>query len=119
MERFFGVLIEHYAGSFPVWLSPVQAVFIPITDSHVPYCEQVAKRLTEAGVRVEVWAGKDRMNNKIRLAQKQKIPYSLIVGDNEQEGGQVAVRRRGGENLGAISVDEFEALALQEIADKV
>ncbi|MDM8532407.1 threonine--tRNA ligase [Anaerolineales bacterium HSG25] len=118
MERFFGVLIEHYAGSFPVWLAPVQAVLIPIADRHVEYCETVAKQLDEKGIRAEVRLGRERMNNKIRIAQKQKIPYMLIVGDKELEGSQVAVRLRGGEDLGALALDDFEGRILEAIANK-
>ena len=118
MERFFGVLIEHYGGAFPVWLCPVQAVLIPIADRHVEYCQQIADRLKKAGLRVEVDAGSERMGNKIRLAQKQKIPYMLIVGDNEVEGQQVSVRLRNGEDLGAQTVDAFEAMAREDVASK-
>lgn len=106
-ERFLGVLIEHYAGAFPVWLSPVQAVIVPIADRHVEYAESVASRLREAGIRVEVDAGSDRMQNKIRNAQLQKVPYMLVTGDREAEADQVAVRLRTNENLGAMPVDEF------------
>jgi threonyl-tRNA synthetase len=119
MERFFGILIEHFAGAFPVWLSPVQAVLIPIADRHVPYCEEVAQRLRAAGLRVEVDASSERMGNKIRLAQKQKIPYMLVVGDKEQAAQQVAVRLRSGENLGPQDVAAFEKMALEEVANKV
>lgn len=106
-ERFLGVLIEHYAGAFPVWLSPVQAVIVPIADRHVEYAESVAGRLREVGIRVEVEAGSDRMQNKIRNAQLQKIPYMLVTGDREAEADQVAVRLRTNENLGAMPVEEF------------
>ncbi len=119
MERFFGVLIEHFGGAFPVWLSPVQAVLIPIADRHVPYCEEVARRLRAAGLRVEVDTGSERMGNKIRLAQKQKIPYMLVVGDKEQAANQVAVRQRGGEDLGPLDVSAFEAMILEAVAQKV
>jgi threonyl-tRNA synthetase len=118
MERFFGVLIEHYGGAFPVWLSPVQAVLIPIADRHVAYCEEVANRLKAAGLRVEVDAGSERMGNKIRLAQQQKIPYMLVVGDKEQEANQVAVRLRSGEDLGPQDIDAFEKMALEAVASK-
>ncbi len=118
MERFFGVLIEHYAGMFPIWLSPLQAVLIPIADRHIDYCQQVAARLKKAGLRVEVRSGGERMNNKIRIAQKEKIPYMLIVGDKEQESNQVAVRLRGGEDLGAQDVAAFEQMALEKVKSK-
>lgn len=107
MERFMGVLIEHFGGAFPVWLSPVQAVLIPIADRHLPYARELADRLKEAGLRVEVNDRSDRMNAKIRDAQNQKIPYMLIVGDREVEAGTVSVRLRSEENLGALSVEAF------------
>lgn len=107
MERFMGVLIEHFAGAFPIWLAPVQAVLIPIADRHVEYAERVAGQLREAGVRVDVDRRSERMNAKIRDAQLQKIPYMLVVGDREAEAEQVAVRLRSGEDLGALSVESF------------
>ncbi|MBN1217879.1 MAG: threonine--tRNA ligase [Anaerolineae bacterium] len=118
MERFFGVLIEHYAGAFPVWLSPVQAVLIPIADRHGSYCERVAERLTAAGLRVEVDTGSERMGNKIRLAQQQKIPYMLVVGDKEQAANQVSVRLRSGEDLGPQDIAAFEKMALETVKNK-
>jgi threonyl-tRNA synthetase len=102
-----------------VWLSPVQAVLIPIADRHVPYCEQIAQRLKAAGLRVEVDKGSERMGNKIRQAQKQKIPYMLVVGDKEQAADQVAVRLRSGEDLGPQDIAAFEKLALQAVAQKI
>jgi threonyl-tRNA synthetase len=119
MERFMGVLIEHYAGAFPVWLAPVQAVLIPIADRHQAYAEEVAEQLRRGGLRVEVDARSDRMSAKIRDAQMQKIPYMLIVGDREAEAGQVAVRLRSEEDLGALDVEAFLQRAQQDIADKV
>lgn len=107
MERFMGVLIEHFAGAFPVWLAPVQAVLIPIADRHLPYVRQVAESLKAAGLRVEVDDRGERMNAKIRDAQTQKIPYMLVVGDKEVEQNLVALRLRSGENPGPISLDEF------------
>jgi threonyl-tRNA synthetase len=111
LERFLGCLIEHYGGAFPVWLSPVQAVIIPIADRHLHYARQVEGHLLEAGLRVEVDARAERMNAKIRDAQLQKIPYMLIVGDQEMARGQVAIRLRSGENLGPKLWEEFLALA--------
>ena len=119
MERFFGVLIEHYAGAFPAWLSPMQVAIIPIADRHVEFADEVAKKYKGAGLRVKVDSRSDRMNAKIRDAQKEKIPYMLVIGDREMEDNQVALRRRSGENPGPMSVDAFLELALQEIADKV
>jgi threonyl-tRNA synthetase len=119
IERFFGVLIEHYGGAFPVWLSPTQAVIIPIADRHVEYAEEVAKQLKAADLRVEVDDRSDRMNAKIRDAEKRKIPYMLVVGDREMEDGKVDIRRRSGERLGAMLVDEFKALAVKDVEEKV
>ena len=109
MERFLGVLIEHYGGAFPLWLAPVQAVLIPIADRHIEYCEGVLANLEAAGFRAEVDNRNERMNQKIRTAQMQKVPYMLVVGDREQEAGAVAGRHRDGEDLGAISLDDFLA----------
>jgi len=116
MERFMGVLIEHYAGAFPVWLAPTQAVVIPIADRHLDYAFQVAERLRTEGLRVEVDDRGERMNAKIRDAQNLKIPYMLVVGDREVEGGQVALRLRSGENPGAMPLDAFIARARTDIA---
>jgi threonyl-tRNA synthetase len=118
MERFFGVLLEHHGGALPVWLSPVQAMLIPIADRHVDYCKRVQQRLRAAGMRVGIDAGMERMNAKIRNAQMQKIPYMLVVGDREQEQGAVAVRLRSGEDLKAKLVDDFLAIAQEAIASK-
>ncbi len=106
-ERFMGVVIEHYAGAFPVWLAPVQAVLIPIADRHLAFVNELAGRLKSAGIRVEVDDRSERMNAKIRDAQMQKVPYMLVVGDREVEMQMVALRLRSGENPGAISIDEF------------
>ena len=109
MERFAAILIEHFGGAFPVWLAPVQATIIPIADRHIEYGNEVAAKLKAAGIRVEVDAGSERMNKKIRNAQLQKIPYMLVIGDQEQEAGAVAVRTRANEDRGAMPVDEFLA----------
>jgi threonyl-tRNA synthetase len=119
LERFFGVLVEHYGGAFPVWLAPVQATLIPIADRHVEYCQQVARQLKAAGLRVEVDDSSDRMRNKIRKAQEQKVPYMLVVGDREVENGQVSVRLRSGEDSKGKPVDEFIAMARKAVAEKV
>jgi threonyl-tRNA synthetase len=118
MERFFGVLIEHYGGAFPVWLSPVQAVLIPIADRHLDYAHEVVKKLKSVGIRATVDESNDRMNAKIRNAQLQKVPYMLVVGDKEIENGQVALRLRGGENPGPIDLNLFIERALKDIAEK-
>ena len=115
LERFMGVLIEHHAGAFPVWLSPVQVRMIPIADRHVPYADQVAEQLRASGLRVEVDDSNDRMNAKIRNAQLQKIPYMLVVGDREAEAGTVAVRLRSEENLGAMPVADLLARITAEV----
>jgi threonyl-tRNA synthetase len=107
IERFFGVMVEHYGGAFPVWLCPTQAVIIPIADRHLPYAEEVGQRLREAGLRAEVDSRDDRMRAKIRDAQLAKIPYMLVVGDREAEDGAVSVRLRTEADLGAESVDAF------------
>jgi threonyl-tRNA synthetase len=114
-ERFLGVLIEHFAGAFPVWLSPVQAVLIPIADRHVPYARQLAEKLKSAGLRVEVDERSERMNAKIRDAQNQKVPYMLVVGDKEMEQGAVALRLRSGENPGPMLLEAFLQRANEEI----
>jgi threonyl-tRNA synthetase len=114
-ERFLGVLIEHYAGAFPVWLAPLQGMLIPIADRHLEYARQVAAQLKAAGLRVEVDERNDRMNSKIRDAQNQKIPYMLVIGDKEMEQNQVALRLRGGENPGPISLESFLERAHRDI----
>lgn len=119
MERFMGVLIEHYAGAFPIWLAPTQAVLIPIADRHVDYAHEVAKQLKAEGIRVKVDEGNERMNAKIRNAQMQKIPYMLVVGDKEMEAKAVALRLRSGENPGAIPVSDFISLAKKEISEAI
>ena len=109
MERFMGVLIEHYGGAFPTWLAPVQARVIPIADRHQEYAELVRDRLAEADVRAEVDGRNERVNAKIRDAQLQKTPYMLVVGDREANAGAAAVRLRSGENLGALPLDDVVA----------
>ena len=118
LERFFGVLIEHYAGAFPVWLSPTQAAIIPIADRHLDYARKVEAELRKAGLRVMVDDRPERMNAKIRDAQNQKIPYMLVVGDKEEESGQVALRLRNGENPGPLLLADFLTLAKSDIAAK-
>ncbi|MDD4766509.1 MAG: threonine--tRNA ligase [Desulfotomaculaceae bacterium] len=115
IERFIGILIEHFAGAFPAWLAPVQARVIPITDRHAGYARQVEKSLDEKGVRVEIDNRNEKINYKIREAQAQKIPYMLVVGDKEAEQGTVAVRHRSEGDLGAMPLAEFENKLLEEI----
>jgi threonyl-tRNA synthetase len=119
MERFMGVLIEQYGGAFPVWLAPIQAILIPIADRHLDYARQVATQLQKADIRIKVDDRGERMNAKIRDAEKQKIPYMLVVGDREVEQGQVALRMRSGENVGAVAIDAFLERAHKEITDGV
>ncbi|HTX78175.1 MAG TPA: threonine--tRNA ligase [Longilinea sp.] len=114
-ERFMAVIIEHFAGAFPVWLSPVQAVIIPIADRHLPYVNEVAEKLRAQGLRIQVDDRNERMNAKIRDAQNQKIPYMLVIGDKEMEQGQVALRLRNGENPGPISLEAFVQRAKADI----
>jgi threonyl-tRNA synthetase len=114
-ERFIALLIEHYAGAFPLWLAPVQAIAVPIADRHADYAQTVATRLREAGLRVEVDARQEKMGYKIREAQLQKIPYMLVTGDREAAEETVAVRHRTDGDQGARSVDDFIAGALDEV----
>jgi threonyl-tRNA synthetase len=117
-ERFMGVMIEHYAGAFPLWLAPTQAVIIPISDEkHGAYAQEVQTKLAALGMRVELNMSRDRMNAKIRDAQLQN-PYMLIIGDREASAGAVAVRTRTGTDLGALALDDFIARAQHEITTK-
>ncbi len=117
-ERLIGFLIEHYAGAFPVWLAPQQAVIIPITDAHLDYCYKAAAEMRAAGIRAKVDDGGDRMNKKIRTAQKAKIPYMLIVGDQEVADSSVALRARTDGDKGAMPITEFIAYATDVIKQK-
>src|SRR5207249_6892285 len=110
IERFFGVLIEHYAGAFPMWLAPVQVAVLTITDRINEYAESVAQTLRAAGLRVEVNVRSDKIGAKIRDAQLQKVPFMLILGDREMEQSKVAVRERSKGDIGAMSLDEFVKL---------
>jgi threonyl-tRNA synthetase len=116
VERFFGILIEHYAGAFPVWLAPVQATVLPITDKQSQYAEHVSHVLKAAGVRVTVDDRNEKVNLKIREAQLQKVPYMLVIGGREEEAGKVAVRHRKRGDLGPIPLDEFVTIVSAEIA---
>ena len=115
IERFFGILTEHYAGAFPPWLAPVQAVGIPITDEHVPYLEDVAAKLRARGVRVAVDSSDDRMQKKIRNAQKQKVPYMLIAGDGDRAKNAVSFRYRDGSQNNGVPIEA----AVAEITDAI
>jgi threonyl-tRNA synthetase len=118
VERFFGVLLEHYAGAFPVWLSPVQAAMIPISERHAEYANKVASQLKEIGVRVEVDARNEKMNAKIREHAMQKVPFLLVVGDKEAEAGNVNVRTRGKEKTEDMPAAEFVDKIRKLIAEK-
>ena len=118
MERFVGVLIEHFAGAFPVWLAPVQAVVLPIAERHAEYAEGFYAKLRAAGVRAELDAANETLNKRIRQAQTRKVPYMLIAGDREVEEGQVSVRLRSGENLDPLSADQAVGLIQSKVADK-
>jgi threonyl-tRNA synthetase len=117
-ERFIGILIEHYAGEFPLWLSPVQAAVLPIADRHVEYAWKVAELLRAVNLRAEVDERSESIGRKIREAELRKHPYMLVVGDKEAESGVVAVRRHREGDIGAMSVEEFRDLALEEVSSK-
>lgn len=117
-ERFFGILIEHYAGAFPVWLSPVQVSIVPISEKHLDYAKQVKKQLMENNVRVEIRDENETLGKKIRAAEMQKVPYLLIVGDREIEAKAVGVRQRGKGDLGAMQVSDFCDKIKEEIINK-
>lgn len=117
-ERFLGVLIEHFAGSFPVWLAPVQVAIIPIADRHAAYGNDVGSKLRALGYRVEIDTSAERMQNKIRKAQMNHVPYMLVVGDREAEAGAVAVRLRSGGNPGAMPLDAFVDMLRERVDSK-
>ncbi|MEA2379898.1 MAG: threonyl-tRNA synthetase, partial [Thermoleophilaceae bacterium] len=117
-ERFIGILIEHYAGEFPFWLAPVQAIVLPIADRHLDYARQVAERLRDTGLRVEIDERSESIGKKIREAEVLKVPYMLVVGDAEQEAGAVAVRRHREGDQGVEPLAEFAERASHEIADR-
>jgi len=118
LERFFGVLIEHYAGAFPTWLAPVQAMVMTITDKHIPYADGVLEKLRKAGIRAEIDKRNEKIGYKIREAQMQKVPYMLVIGDKEMESEGVAVRKRSGEDLGFMEIDGFIAMIKEECMQK-
>jgi threonyl-tRNA synthetase len=118
IERFFAVLLEHYAGAFPAWLAPVQAVGIPIADEHVPYLQEVAARLRAEGIRVEVDASDDRMQKKIRNAQKQKVPFMLLAGDEDISKDAVSFRYRDGSQNNGVSIDDAVAEIVAAVRER-
>ncbi|MBW2598636.1 MAG: threonine--tRNA ligase [Deltaproteobacteria bacterium] len=117
IERFMGILIEHYAGAFPVWLSPVQASILTVTDRHIPHGEDVYNQLMDAGVRCEKDFRNEKLGYKIREGQMQKVPYMLVIGDREVESGTISPRQRNGRNLGSVSVSDFVSI-VNEKCDK-
>ncbi|MFL6111991.1 MAG: His/Gly/Thr/Pro-type tRNA ligase C-terminal domain-containing protein, partial [Catenulispora sp.] len=119
IERFFGVLTEHYAGAFPPWLAPVQVVGIPVADVYADYLQGVAERLRAEGIRVEVDTSDDRMQKKIRNAQKQKVPYMLLAGDEDVAKDAVSFRYRSGEQNNGVSVDEAVAEIVTAVRERV
>ena len=118
IERFIGIITEHFAGAFPVWLSPVQVKILPITDRSAEYSRELQKKLEAAGVRAETDLRNEKIGYKIREAQSQKIPYMLVIGDKEAEAGNVSVRTRSGGDMGAMSVADFLARITGEIASR-
>ena len=119
MERFFGTLIEHYAGAFPVWLAPVQVKIVPISDAHHKYAKDVYKKLFDNNIRVELDARNEKMNAKIRDAEKEKVPYILVIGDKEVQNKTVSVRKRKVGNEGAVRLEEFIDRVKKEIKERV
>jgi threonyl-tRNA synthetase len=119
LERFFGILIEHYAGDFPLWLAPVQAKVLPISEKFLEYGEQVVAALKQRGIRAKLDTSDEKLGYKIRKAELEKVPYALVVGAKEAETKTVGVRKRHAGDLGAMSVDELANKLAGEIASKV
>ncbi len=119
IERFIGILIEHFAGKFPLWLAPVQVKILPITDRTLPYAEEIAEKLLDLGIRCEVDKRNEKIGYKIREAKMDKVPYVLVVGDKELEEHTVNVNKRGVEEKTTVALDEFISMALAQIAEKV
>ena len=118
MERFIGILIENHAGALPAWLSPVQAVVMNITDAQAEYAQEISKSLQKQGLRVQLDLRNEKITYKIREHSLQKVPYFVVVGDKEKADGTVAVRARGNQNLGVMSLDDFSQKIAQDIASK-
>ena len=119
IERFFGVLTEHYAGAFPPWLAPVQVRAIPVADTFVPYLDEVVSKMRKTGIRVDIDASDDRMQKKVRSAQLEKIPFMMIAGEEDQKSGAVSFRYRNGEQKNGISVDDAIAEVLLAVANRI
>lgn len=118
IERFIGILTEHYAGAFPLWLAPVQVKVLPVTDEHIPYAQKVSDALTAAGLRVETDSRNEKVGYRIREAQLQKIPYMLVLGGKEAEAGEVAVRDRRDGKTTTMSLEAFLEKAKAEVDSK-
>ena len=118
LERFFGCLVEHYAGAFPLWLAPVQVILLPITDQNQEYADEVFKKLTNSGFRVEKDLRNEKIGFKIREAQLQKIPYMVVLGKKEQENNCLAVRKRRSKETAALDIDSFIDKLSLEVSKK-
>ena len=118
IERFIGILIENYAGAFPVWMAPVQVRILPITERHAAYAEELRKKMFDLGIRVEVDDRNEKTGYKIRESQVKKTPYTLVVGDQEQENHTVALRKYGEKDSTTLTVDDFIALVQEKIATR-
>jgi len=118
IERFLGILIEHYAGAFPIWLAPVQMIVIPIADRHLKYAEKIQAKLLKAGLRIEIDGRSERLEYKIRQAELQKIPYMIILGDREAKNKLVSVRPRGEKDLGQMKLEKLLSRIQKKIKDK-
>ncbi|RDI92126.1 threonyl-tRNA ligase [Thermosipho africanus Ob7] len=118
LERFFGILIEHYAGAFPLWISPVQVLVLPVSDKYIDYAKKVARLLSESNIRVEVDSRNETLGYKIREAQISKVPYMIIVGENEEKSGKISVRSRDGVEEKDVSVEEFVEVVRKAIAER-
>jgi threonyl-tRNA synthetase len=119
IERFFGVLTEHYSGAFPAWLAPVQAIAIPVADTFADYMHDVVAQLKKAGIRADIDASDDRFQKKIRNAQLQKIPFMLIAGEEDMKAGAISFRYRNGDQKNGVPIAEAIAEISQVVADRV
>jgi threonyl-tRNA synthetase len=119
LERFLGILVEHTSGKLPLWISPVQAMILPISEKHLEYAAEVSRQLKEAGVRAEINADNNSIGKKIREAEMQKVPYMLIVGDKEKDSGTVAVRHRTKDDIGPVKVPKFIKMISDEINQRI
>jgi len=118
LERFFGVLIEHYAGAFPLWLTPVQASVLPISDKHSDYALGIMNALLKEGIRVDIDTSNEKMGYKVRKATLLKTPYMCIIGDNELTNNTINIRKKDGTSIGEMPVDQFTALLKDEILNR-